>query len=161
MISLTKGLAGNLGLVLLGIWLILTGLARLLPINIPSGGLLLELLALAAGAVILMGGIRTYIGNPGFILLGVWLVLSAVVALLPLRVRGLGTVLALLELGAGVLLLIVARTRSISRYPGVILLSIWLIVNGVLGLVAFNLPGLGTVLAILAVAAGFFILLER
>ena len=45
----------NLGLSLLGIWLILTGLAPLLHLNFSGLGMLMEILALAAGALILLG----------------------------------------------------------------------------------------------------------
>jgi hypothetical protein len=43
-----------------------------------------------------------------------------------------------------------------------VLLSIWLIVSGVMALVpAMYFNGLGTIMAILAVLAGIFILLQR
>jgi hypothetical protein len=45
----------NLGRVLLGIWLILTGLLPLLNINIPYSGIILAVLAIAAGILILIG----------------------------------------------------------------------------------------------------------
>jgi hypothetical protein len=44
----------NLGLLLLGIWLILSGLAGFVPL-VASLGLLLSLLAVAAGVLILIG----------------------------------------------------------------------------------------------------------
>jgi hypothetical protein len=46
-------LTKNLGMLLLGIWLIVTGVALLLSIPIPAA--LLALLAIAAGALILVG----------------------------------------------------------------------------------------------------------
>jgi hypothetical protein len=47
-------LASNLGLLLLGIWLVLTGLIPLLHVNIDALPLLMNILAIAAGAMILM-----------------------------------------------------------------------------------------------------------
>ena len=44
----------NLGMVLLGIWLILTGLLPFLRVSIPNGNTLLPLLAVAAGVLILL-----------------------------------------------------------------------------------------------------------
>ena len=44
---------GNMGFLLLGIWLILTGLAQLGLVGIP--GVIMGLLALAAGILILIG----------------------------------------------------------------------------------------------------------
>jgi hypothetical protein len=45
----------NLGMVLLAIWLILTGLLALVTISIPAIGTIMAVLALAAGVLILMG----------------------------------------------------------------------------------------------------------
>jgi hypothetical protein len=49
-VALTK----NIGLLLLGIWLILMGLVAVVPL-IASLGMLLNFLAIAAGVLILMG----------------------------------------------------------------------------------------------------------
>ena len=43
------------GMPLLGVWLILTGLLPLLRVDIPQSGLILELLAIVAGILILLG----------------------------------------------------------------------------------------------------------
>ena len=51
-----------------------------------------------------------------------------------------------------------------SRRPrlGTILLGVWLVATGVVQLVpALNISGSGTILAIVAIAAGVLILLER
>jgi hypothetical protein len=45
----------NLGMLLLGIWLILTGLIPLLNLSVSGLGTLMAILALAAGALILAG----------------------------------------------------------------------------------------------------------
>jgi hypothetical protein len=45
----------NLGLTLLGIWLLLSGLLPLLNVTIPLGGTLMAALAIAAGICILAG----------------------------------------------------------------------------------------------------------
>jgi hypothetical protein len=47
-------LASNTGMLLLGIWLVLTGLTPYLGINAPALGTLMNVLAIAAGAMILM-----------------------------------------------------------------------------------------------------------
>jgi len=47
-------LTKNLGMLLLGIWLILTGLLPLLSISFSGQATLLAILAIAAGAVILL-----------------------------------------------------------------------------------------------------------
>lgn len=45
----------NLGLLLLGIWLVVTGATALLSITFPHMGLVFAALALAAGVLILLG----------------------------------------------------------------------------------------------------------
>jgi hypothetical protein len=45
----------NLGMLLLGIWLIVTGLLQVFSIHIPAVGTILALLAIAAGFLILFG----------------------------------------------------------------------------------------------------------
>lgn len=45
----------NLGMMVLGVWLILTGLIPLLNLSFPQLGMVMAVLAIAAGALILMG----------------------------------------------------------------------------------------------------------
>jgi hypothetical protein len=45
----------NLGMILLGAWLILTGLLQVVSIPIPAIGTILAVLAVAAGVLILLG----------------------------------------------------------------------------------------------------------
>jgi len=45
----------SLGMLLLGIWLIVTGLLQVVSIHIPAIGIMLALLAIAAGVLILLG----------------------------------------------------------------------------------------------------------
>ena len=44
---------------------------------------------------------------------------------------------------------------------GMVLLAIWLIVTGLLSVVSIPIPAIGTILAMLAIAAGVLILLGR
>ena len=53
-----------------------------------------------------------------------------------------------------------AKTK-ITRNIGMLLLSIWLILPGLLTLVKFSFTGLDIIMAILAIAAGVLILLGR
>jgi hypothetical protein len=51
----TMRLTTNVGMLLLGIWLIVTGLLQVASISIPGIGILLALLAIVAGVLILIG----------------------------------------------------------------------------------------------------------
>jgi hypothetical protein len=48
-------LTKNLGTLLLGIWLIVEGLNRFVPLPIPALGLILAILAIAAGVLLVLG----------------------------------------------------------------------------------------------------------
>ncbi len=50
---------------------------------------------------------------------------------------------------------------KVTKNLGMVLLSIWLILTGVIALVSFTFQGLPMIMAILAVAAGVLILLGR
>lgn len=50
---------------------------------------------------------------------------------------------------------------KLTRNIGMILLSIWLILTGLIALLSFSFAGLPIIMAILAIAAGIFILLNR
>jgi len=45
----------NLGMILLAVWLILSGLISLLGLSIPYSGLILALIAIVAGILLLLG----------------------------------------------------------------------------------------------------------
>jgi len=50
---------------------------------------------------------------------------------------------------------------KITKNIGLLLLSIWLILTGLIALLKFDFSGLSLIMAILAIAAGIFILLGR
>lgn len=98
----------NLGMIVLGLWLIATGLLPLLKINIPASGTILAVLAVVAGILILL--------NPtarprrlGMILLCVWLIAQGIWPLLGLNVPGGELILNLLAIVTGIVLLLVPR----------------------------------------------------
>jgi len=50
---------------------------------------------------------------------------------------------------------------NLTKSIGMVLLSIWLILTGLITLLGFSFAGLPVIMAILAIAAGVFILLGR
>jgi hypothetical protein len=59
--------------------------------------------------------------------------------------------------GAGVSVMTIKLTKRI----GMLLLGIWLILEGLIPLLNISFSGLGTVMALLVITAGVFILVER
>jgi hypothetical protein len=50
---------------------------------------------------------------------------------------------------------------NITKNLGMLLLSIWLILTGLIALLSFSFAGLSVIMAILALAAGILILIGR
>ena len=104
--NLTK----NAGALLLAIWLILTGLIELFGLSFANLVLIMALIALAAGVVIVLESSNLLKGRKtsrriGWLLLGLWLLLTGLLALVDLTFAGQAVLLGLLALGAGVLIL--------------------------------------------------------
>ncbi len=97
----------NLGMMLLSIWLIVTGLLTFATVSIPSSDIILALLAIAAGVLFLLDMREKRLsGNVGIILLSIWLILVGLLPLLSVTVPYSDIALAILAVVAGVLLLI-------------------------------------------------------
>jgi len=91
----------------LAIYLIAAGLLPLLNIELPSAGLILSGLAIAAGVLLLLGGAQLRLSRSlGIILLAAWLILIGVLPLLQINFPAQETVLGLLAAAAGILLLL-------------------------------------------------------
>lgn len=96
----------RVGLVLLGIWLILSSLLPLLNLSFPGSGIVLGILALVAGILLLLEGNRLRMTRDiGFILLSIWLILWSLFSLLGASFPGSGILLAILGIAAGIFLL--------------------------------------------------------
>jgi hypothetical protein len=50
---------------------------------------------------------------------------------------------------------------KVTRNLGMLLLAVWLVLTGLIPLLNFSFSGLGTVMAILAIAAGVLIVVGR
>jgi hypothetical protein len=95
----------NIGVILLAIWLILRGLIALLGLSFSGLGLIMGILAIAAGVVLLVGGGKLG-GKWAVIVLAVWLILTGLFALVELSFSGSDILMGILAIAAGVLLLI-------------------------------------------------------
>ena len=99
--------------------------------------------------------------NPAWILLAIWLIATGLVPLLDIRIPSGDTLLGLLAIAAGVLMLLGQKKFKYKGNLGLLLLSVWLIATGLLPLLKLNVPVLGVIMAVLAVAAGVLLLLKR
>jgi len=53
------------------------------------------------------------------------------------------------------------RKMRLTQNLGMLLLAIWLVVTGLIGLLSFSFQGLSLIMALLAIAAGVLILIGR
>lgn len=99
------GLTKRLALLLLSVWLIASGLFSVADIGFQGADLILDLLAVAAGGVILLQW-ESWSARMGMIVLGAWLVAQGLLGLLPMTIARIDMILGLAALAAGVLILL-------------------------------------------------------
>ena len=152
----------SLGRLLLGIWLIATGIMGIFGIAFQILTLAADILAIATGVILLIGLRRgNWIDRLAIIFLAAWLIL---VGLMPLVGMGLpfsSEIVIILAILAGIFLLIGLRGAKAFGRIGQILLAIWLIATAAVPMLNLDLPGAGIVLAILGIVAGVFIIIDR
>jgi len=96
--------------ILLGIWLVLSGLVHLGGISFSKSGIILAVLGIVTGILFFIADSSEKIStNIGSILLGVWLVAGGLVSLFHVRFFGSGVILAVIALAAGITVLITRR----------------------------------------------------
>lgn len=141
--------------VVLGIFLILSGLVTFVT-GLGGIGIVISILALAAGILILVSrpGISSF---AGWVLAAIYLILLGLTGIVDIGFDGLGTVMAVLAIAAGVVLLI--SWPGFSHHIGFLLFCVWLILVGLVGLV--SLSGLGIVIAIVAISSGILMILNE
>ena len=144
----------------LSVWLILTGLVALFGIGSSGLAILLGLLAIVAGVLLLLASRPFGRASLGRILLGLYLVVVGLMSLAGGGSSGLGVIAAVLAIAAGILLLW-PGWRFYRRSLGWLLLAIYLVVVGLISLIGLSFSGIGVIVAVLAIAAGVFLILGR
>lgn len=91
------------------------------------------------------------------IVLGAFLILSGLAGLVA-GLGGLGLVVAILAIAAGILLLLF--TTGVSHRIGWALAAVYLIILGLVGLLNFSFPSMGIVMAIPALVAGILLVVQ-
>ncbi|MFO7741787.1 MAG: hypothetical protein R6X31_05665 [Anaerolineae bacterium] len=99
------GLTKRIALIVLSVWLMLTGLFSLAGTGFTGAGLILNLLAIGAGVLILLQG-DSWSARIGMILLGAWLVARGLLGVVDVGVQGIGMIMDLVAIAAGVLILV-------------------------------------------------------
>jgi len=148
-------LTKKLTFIILAIFLILTGLASF--VSALSGlDILIAILALAAGILILVKSPGISFAY-GWIAAAVYLILRGLLGIVSFSFPGLGTVMAILALAAGILLLI--KFPGVKNHIGFLLFCGWLLLVGLSGLI--SLGNLGIIVSLVAIASGILLLLDK
>jgi len=96
--------------ILLGTWLVLTGLVHLGGVSFAKSGIILAVLGIVTGILFFFADSSERIGiQLGSLLLGAWLVAGGLVSLFHVRFTGSSVILAVLGAAAGVMVLINRR----------------------------------------------------
>ncbi len=96
--------------VLLGIWLVLTGLIHLGGIVLTHSGTILAVLGIVTGILFFLADRSEKLATQmGSILLGIWLVVGGLLSLFHVHFAGSGVILAVLAVAAGVMVLVLRR----------------------------------------------------
>jgi len=141
--------------VVLGIFLILTGLMSFVS-GLGALSIIAAILALAAGILILVTtpGLSN---NIGWILAAIYLIMLGLSGLANFSFSGMGTIMAVVAIAAGVVLLI--GWPGFSHHIGFILFCIWLILVGLTRLI--SLGDFSVVAAVIAMASGILMILDE
>lgn len=96
--------------ILLGIWLVLSGLIHLGGISFLKSGMILAVLGIVTGILFFIADRSEKLGTKiGSILLGTWLVAGGLMSLFNVSFTGSGVMYAVLAVSAGVMILIGRR----------------------------------------------------
>ena len=141
--------------IVLGIYLILTGLLNFIP-GLSALTIVAAILALAVGILILITspGISKRLG---WILAAIYLILSGLTGIVNFSFSGMGIVMAVLAIAGGIVLLI--GWPGFRHHIGFILFCVWLILVGLIGLV--SLANLSLAFAIVAIASGILMIINE
>jgi hypothetical protein len=106
LLSLSGRRDRHLGVLLLGVWLVLRGIIPLINLNFTGLSLIMGILALLAGVFILVSQVREKRRGLGYLLLAIWLLLFGALSVFTFSFQYQALVLAILAIGAGILILI-------------------------------------------------------
>jgi len=144
----------SIGILLLGTFVIARGVLTLFAIPIANFDTYLQVLAIAAGILLLfrLQDPKAYL-NVGMLLLCLWLILGGVLPLLNIDFPGSGVVLSIIAVGSGLFFLPSIRSRTFYNL-GLFFLGLWLIASQALPYLGVNMPfyvGLGLLAALAAI----------
>ncbi len=140
--------------ILLGIFLILTGL-----VSFVAGLNALSVVVLVLGLAV---GVLIFIAHPdisiffGWILVAAYLILLGLSGIAHLSFSGMGMVMAILAIAAGVILLV--GTPGFKHHIGFLLFCIWLVLLGITSIFGFG--NFDFISSIIAIASGILMIVN-
>jgi hypothetical protein len=96
--------------ILLGIWLVLTGLVHLGGVSFAKSGIILPILGIVVGILFFIADrSEKLVAQIGSVLLGIWLVTGGLVSFFHIHFAGSSVIIAALAVAAGVAVMITRR----------------------------------------------------
>jgi len=152
----------HLNLLLLSLWLIISGVVHLLGIDFSGRDVILAVLGIAAGVLLITSAksVKAFhkIGN---LLLALFLIISGIILIAGLDFNGRVLIMGLLSLAAGIMLPMGTFKKKFMDHAGTMLLAIFLIFNGLILVIQLSFKGVDLVSNVLFIASGVFLLIQK
>jgi hypothetical protein len=153
----------GLNIILLAIWLIVTGVVALLKLSYSWIPTVVAILQIAAGIFLIIGGKKDQIfSNLATIVLAVWLIATGVIFLFGVNFSSMVIIMAIFAIVVGILIIVTTKKGQLGKNLGVLLLAIYLILFGLVpAIISINFSAWYIIMAILAIASGVLLLLKK
>jgi hypothetical protein len=153
----------GLNIILLAIWLIVTGVVALLKLSYSWIPIIIAILQIAAGIFLIIGGKKDQIfSNIASIVLAIYLIAMGAISIFGISFNSMDIIMAIFAIVAGILIIITTKKGKLGKNLGGLLLAIYLILFGLIPvIVTINLSAWYIVMAILAIASGILLLLKK
>jgi hypothetical protein len=147
---------------LLAIWLIAIGVITILEVSFNGLASIMAILEITAGIFLILGGKNIKVFHHlGALLLAIWLITQGIFLLFGISFNGLHIIMGILAIVAGILLPMGKGKKKLIGHIGTIALTVWLILTGILMLFSTSFSGSAIILSILAIVAGFFLIIKK
>lgn len=148
-------------LMLLSLWLVLTGVFFFLKMEISYSSTIFAILEIAAGILLLLAGKKTKpFLHLGVILLALFLVMQGLFYILKFGFSGDTMVLGVLAAAAAILIPMGMKGRRLGHHLGLLFLVIWLYLTALSLLINLRFSGMPFTMAVVTILVGVLLFLE-
>ena len=151
----------NLHVLLLALYLVISGVLTFLNVAFPIVNVLMGIFAVAVGVFIIKAGKQNIFSFVVSILLAIFFILYGLAAIFGHLFQYSNLVTGILAILVGVIIIVINKKKKVIDFIGGFLLSVWLLLQGLVGLINLSFAFLPQVIAVVAVVGGVFIYLNH